>query len=532
MNLVDVLLNSVRRYPEKLALVCGDTRLSYRTFNERCNRLANCFNELGIVKKDHVAILSKNCHRHLELLFAAAKTGVVYIPLNYRLSPRELIYIINDCETRLLFFAKEYLPTIKTIQKEIRRVGTYVCTDDKVDEMLSYEELLACADPSEPDTSFVDEDDLVTIFYTSGTTGYPKGATISHRNRIVDLNHQVTDTEYIEPEDIYLNIGPLYHVGGFASSSAYLYKGCTVVMLKDFDPQRIFELIEQERIRTFWAAPTMIQMLLNYPERKKYDISSIKTITYAGSSMPIELLRKGMEFFGDNVFIQFLGTTETGPQITHLSRKDHVLKGTEKQLKRLRSVGVESQMVHVRIVDHQDRDVPVEQVGEIIVKSDAVTKGYWKKPEETREAIREGWYHTGDLGYMDDDRYIYIVDRKKDMIISGGENIYSAEVENVLYMHPAISEATVIGVPHEKWVETVKAVVVLKPGAQATEEEIIEFCKKSLASYKKPTSVEFVTELPKTPSGKVLKWKLRETYGGNKSPSPPPAGKGEFKKGK
>jgi long-chain acyl-CoA synthetase len=512
MNLVDVLLNGVRRYPEKLALVCGDLRLTYRTFNERCNRLANYFHTTRISKGSHVALLSKNCHCHQEMFFAAAKTGAVFIPLNYRLSPRELTYIINDSESKALFFAKEYLPVVQTIRKELRGVNTYVCSDGKVDGMPYYEDLLNRADPSEPEIPSINEDEIVAILYTSGTTGYPKGAMISHRNRIVDMINQVTDLEYIEPEDTHLAVGPLYHIGAISQVHGHLYRGATVVILSEFNPQKIFELIERESIRSFWATPTMIQMLINDPEGKKEGPRSIKTITYAGSPMPVELLKRAGEFFGSNLWIQLFGMTETGPQISHLPRKDHILHGSENEMKRLRSVGVECQNVHVRIVDQEDRDVPPGQVGEVIVKSEGVTRGYWKKPEETEQAIRDGWFHTGDMGYMDEDRYLYLVDRKKDMIITGGENVYSTEVENVLYMHPGISEAAVIGVPHEKWVETVKAVVVLKPEAQATEEEIIQFCKENLASYKKPTSVEFVRELPKTPSGKVLKKELRERY--------------------
>jgi len=513
MNLADVILNNVRRYPEKLAFICEDIRITYRAFNERCNRLANSLRALGMRRGDHFAFLSKNCHRHFEMFFTAAKGGFVFIPLNFRLSPRELIYIMNDSESKILFFSKEYLSVVQSIKEELKGVKTYVCTEDKVSGMASYEELLDQAAPSEPDTSSIHEDDLVSVCYTSGTTGYPKGVMISHRNRIVDMTYLSFDLEYVEPEDTHLNIGPLFHVGVFAQSHAHFFKGCTVVILKEFDPKKIFELIEKERVKSFWATPTMIQMLLDYPEGERYDRNSIKTIGYAGSPMPMEILKRGMKFFGPNVFIQFFGATETGPLVTHLCRRDHVLQGIEKQLKRLRSVGVESQHVHVRIVDDDDRDLPFGQIGEIIVKSDAVTEGYWKNPEETRKAFKDGWYHTGDLGYMDEDRYIYIVDRKKDMIITGGENVYSSEVENVLYMHPAISEAAVIGVPHERWGETIKAVVVLKPGAKATEEEVIEFCKKNLASYKKPTSVEFVVEMPKTSMGKILKRELRELYG-------------------
>jgi long-chain acyl-CoA synthetase len=331
---------------------------------------------------------------------------------------------------------------VETIRK-ICRSDQYVCTDDRMDGMASYEELLTCSNPSEPDTAFIDEDDLVAIFYTSGTTGYPKGTMISHRNRMVDMIHQVLDYEYIEPEDIHLNIGPLYHIGALCQSHGHLYRGCTVVVLNEFDPKRVFELIETEKVKSFWGAPTMLQMLIDYPEAGNYKLDSIKTIAYAGSSMPFELLKRAIEFFGENKLIQPYGMTETGPQITHLAKRDHVLQGSEKQMKRLRSAGRESQNVHVRVVDQktgfafgQIRDYRKERPSWV-----------WKKPEETKKHSPVAVSH-GDMGYMDEDRYLYLVDRKKDMIITGGENVYSTEVENVLYMHPGFKPRS--SVPHEK----------------------------------------------------------------------------------
>jgi acyl-CoA synthetase (AMP-forming)/AMP-acid ligase II len=373
--------------------------------------------------------------------------------------------------------------------------------------MRSYEQLIADYPPDEP-AADVEPDDPCILFYTSGTTGWPKGAIHTHRGLVAEAS---IAHRGLNPDDIVLCVMPLFHVGGSAAHLIPAFSaGATMVVHRKFDETEVLEAIEKERVSYVFLVPTMILRLLEHPAFDDYDLSSLRAVGYTGAPMPVDALRRGIARFGE-VFFQELGQTET-LGMTVLRREEHKLDGSPKTLRRLESVGRPLREGELRIVDDRGKDVPVGEPGEIVARTERMMQGYWRMPEETAVALRGGWLHTGDVGKMDEDGYIYLVDRKKDMIISGGENIYSREVEEVLYMHPAIFEAAVVGVPDDKWGESVKAVVVLREGMHASEEEIIEFCREHLASYKKPRSVEFCAELPKTASGKIRKDVIREPY--------------------
>jgi acyl-CoA synthetase (AMP-forming)/AMP-acid ligase II len=355
----------------------------------------------------------------------------------------------------------------------------------------------------------IESDDVVYLMYTSGTTGLPKGVMLSHKGQIENAKALLMEQALVR-DDTHLAIMPLYHVGGRALPLSHTLRSCTVFIRDKFDPKQFLEDVEHYRITTTQLVPTMISFILEVPEVKKYDMGSLRTVWYASSPMPLALLKKTLEVFGDTL-IQGYGLTEAGPLVTALHKEDHQI-GDEASEGRLQSAGFPAIGVTVRIVDNNMNDVPVGELGEIAVKSDFIMKGYWKMDEETNKTLKNGWLLTGDIGKLDERGYIYVVDRKKDVIISGGENIYPREVEEILYQHPAVLEAAVIGVPDEVWGENVMAVIVLKEGARTTEDEIIQFCKERLASYKKPKIVKFIDNLPKNPSGKILKYELRKRY--------------------
>jgi len=498
--------DNARKYPDKTAFIFENRSYTFKQVNQRINRLINALADLGVGKGDRVGILAYNCPRYFEV-FGLAKAGRVCVPLNYRSVGRELAYLINNSEINTLILESEFVDVVNCIRHELDGVKNLICLDATVENMMSYEQLISRFPPNEP-MDEVEADDPCVLFYTSGTTGRPKGAIHTHKSLIAETRVPYRD---LSSNDIALCVMPFFHVGGSAAHMfpAFSY-GATMVIHKKFDETLVLEAIEKERVTYVFLVPAMIIRLLEHPSLSQYDLSSLRTIAYTGAPMPIEALRKGIEHFGE-VFCQELGQTET-LNMSVLKREEHKLEGSAKEIKRLESAGKPLREGEIRIVDDQGRDVPVGEPGEIIARSDRTMKGYWKLPGETAETMKDGWLHTGDVGKMDEDGYIYLVDRKKDMIISGGENIYSREVEEVLYMHPAVLEAAVVGVPDEKWGESVKAVVVLKQGAAASEEEIIDFCKEYLASYKKPRSVEFWDNLPKTASGKIKKNEIRERY--------------------
>jgi len=505
-TLKELLNRNAQTYSDKTAFIFEDKRYTFKQVNQRVNSLINALASMGVRKGDRVAILAYNCPQYYEV-FNIAKAGRICVPLNYRSVGRELVYLINNSEANTLILEKEFVNTILPIRHELVGVKNFICLDAAVENMASYEQLISSFPPDEP-VDEVETDDPCTLFYTSGTTGRPKGAIHTHRSMIAEIRVPHRD---LSSNDIALCVMPFFHVGG---SAAYLFPafayGATIVIHKKFDDTLVLETIAREKVTYTCLVPAMIIRLLEHPDLDKYDLSSLRTIAYTGAPIPFEALRRGVEHFG-KIFFQLLGQTET-LNLTVLKKEDHNIEGTAKEIKRLESVGKPPAEGEVRIVGEQGHDVPVGEVGEIIARSDRMMKGYWKLPKETAEIMKGGWLHTGDMGIMDEDGYIYIVDRKKDMIISGGENIYSREVEEVLYTHPAVQEAAVVGVPDEKWGESVKAVIVLRKGMTATEDEMIDFCKERLASYKKPKSVEFWDSLPMTGSGKIMKNEIRDRY--------------------
>jgi acyl-CoA synthetase (AMP-forming)/AMP-acid ligase II len=508
----DIVYRNALLHANDEAFSCGAQRITFAQFNARVNSLIHALFSLDVRKGDGIAVLSWNCLEYVDVFGAAMKGGVIYSPFNPRLHPEELEYLINYSEANTLFVGPELVPTVDGLRSRLPKVKHYISFQGAAPDMLSYEELLATHPPDEPDVN-VSRDDPLLILYTSGTTGVPRGALYTHFRKLDNTRIKALEMG-VKPGDRAIQALPLFHIGGDSHVwPFFIVGGSTAIMpQRSFDPDAVLQTIQNNKATDIQLVPTQLNALLSHPNLKAYDLSSLKRIYYAASPMPMELLRKGLEIFGP-VFTQGYGQTESGPQITSLPRKAHlVLDRPLEEQKVLISCGQPSLGVHVRVVDEKNNDVAPGVVGEIIAQSDSIMVEYWRRPEETREALIDGWLHTGDLGYYDEKGFIYIVDRKKDMIVTGGENVYSREVEDVLYMHPAIAEVAVIGIPDPKWVERVHAVVALKPDATSTEKDLIAFCKEHLASYKAPKSVEFFESLPKNPQGKILKKEIRANY--------------------
>jgi acyl-CoA synthetase (AMP-forming)/AMP-acid ligase II len=510
MNMGIHLRRSALWFAERTAVVHEGKRFTYKEVNERTNRLANSLSSLGVKKGDRVALLSPNRHQIIEASYACFKRGFIKVPLNYRLSTSELVYMLNNSESSVLILGEEFIGNIEAARREIPGVKHFISMAKTPPSMLDYESLVGEGSPAEPDVNIA-PDDIASLNYTSGTSGTLKAAMLSHRNRICQAKKVLlapgTD---IDANSVMCHVGPMTHASSMMILPIFWRGGCNL-LLRSFDVETVLDIIEREKVTHLMLVPTMINMMLAHPGLTKRDLSSLTTVIYTASPMPVERTKEALHIFGP-VLMQFYALTETSATLTCLSKSDHQLDGDPKKLKRLASAGIAQIESEVRIVDEEEVDVKTGEVGEIIERGDDTMLGYWKDPELTARTLRNGWVHTKDMARIDEDGYIYIVDRKFDMIISGGFNIYPAEVENALYEHPSVFEAAVIGVPDDVWGESVKAVVVLKEGMKATAEELIEHCKKRLASYKKPKSVDFIKELPKNPYGKVLRRVLREKY--------------------
>jgi len=506
----DVILRNALFDGNREAFIYGNQKITFSQYNDRVNSLIHALHDMGVKKGAVVGVLSWNCLEYADVFGATGKGGFILAPFNARLGAKELEYLINDSGADVLFVGPELAEVVTALKPRIPKVRHFISFEGSLPGMESCADLRASYPTTEPDVEVADDDPLL-LMYTSGTTGVPKGALYIHAQWREDILSHLIEMP-IQPEEKGLLIMPYFHVGGAIWHSVFLYRGTANVILKFFDPKAALRVIQEEKVTSIQVVPTHIVALLDFPELKEYDTSSLKRVKYVGSPMPVELLKRAIGVWGP-IFFQGYGQTESGPDITFLKEKDHdVLDKPVAEQKRLLSCGRPVIDVHVRIVDDDGKDVPVGGIGEIIVKSRHIMKEYWNKPKETMATVVDGWLHTRDMGYYDEEGYIYLVDRKDDMIISGGENIYPREVEEVLYQHPAVLECAVFGIPDPKWVEAVHATVSLKKGVMATPEELIEFCKKNVARYKAPKSIEIVPEIPKSATGKILKKEMKKKW--------------------
>ncbi len=505
-----------QQYPSKTAVVCRHERFTYAQFAHWVSRLAGALREAGIEPGDRVAFLSTNCHRLLEAYYGVLEAGAVLLPLNIRLGPLELVYILNDAGAKVLFLEKQFLSAADSFRKSVPGVQSFFALDFQPEHAWllhkNYEDLLAAATPHRADIMSFDENSLAELFYTSGTSANPKGVMLTHRNVYLHAVNVClafnTGVETVELHTI-----PLFHANGWGVAHFLTFQGGTHVMIQRFDPPEVFRLIQQERVHSCSLVPTMATALVNCPERQKYDLRSLRRITIGGAASSPTLMREVEEKLGCTCFAGY-GLTETAPALSLSHMKPGLNWQGEQRYVGQAMTGYAIPGVEIRVVDSNDKDVAHDgkTIGEILARSDGVMEGYWQQPEATAEAMRGGWFHTGDMASWNADGYILIVDRKKDIIVSGGENISSLELEKTLLAHPGVYEAAVIPVPDLKWGEVPKALVMLKPGAKVTEAELLDFCRGRLAHYKCPRSIEFLDVLPKTGTGKILKKDLRKKY--------------------
>ncbi len=502
-------------FGRKVGVIDGQKRLTYAEFGDRSRRLAAALTEMGIQPGQVVSFITHNTHHLLEAYYGVLQAQAVLNPINIRLHPKEIAYIINHAESRALFFHSDFTPMVQAMREGLESVQEFVVLDPQDALPFSahdYEALLREAAPAMVDPE-VDENTAAELFYTSGTTGRPKGVVLTHRSLYLHAL-DVIIAKRVTDETVLLHVVPMFHVNGWGSPHTVTAMGGTHVMLRKIDPIQIFRLIETERVTAILGVPTIYNALVNHPEVSHYDLSSLRLAVTGGSPPSPVLIKAIEEKLGCEAFVGY-GLTETSPVLTLARPKRHLNhESPAQQLERRSKTGYAILGVEVKVVDDRDRALPADgkSVGEIIARSNVVMDGYFRDPTATAAAIRDGWFHTGDMATIDSEGYVNIVDRKRDIIISGGENISSVEVENALVVHPGVYECAVLGVPDEQWGEVPKALVVLKPGANITEGELIQFCRERLAQFKIPKSVEFVDALPKGGTGKILKAELREKY--------------------
>jgi acyl-CoA synthetase (AMP-forming)/AMP-acid ligase II len=522
MNTSEFLAISSAVCPERKAVIFEDKHYSFSQLNERVTRLANALIESGVKKGDRVAMLQVNCNQCIETYFAVAKLGAVYLPLNFRARQEELEYMLNFAEANTLFMGSCYLDMIGSLRNRLTSVKNYISIELPHPGMLEYNRMIASA-PADDVCTDISEEDTTILMYTAGTTGKPKGVMLAHRSFSVYVLDNVSPPDPEVEEKNILTV-PLYHIAGIQAMMAAVYGARTLVMQRQFEAKAWMELVEKEKVNRAMMVPTMLKQLMDSPDFGKYDLSSLKVITYGASPMPLAVIEKALRVFPKASFINAFGQTETASTITMLSPADHVVDGTgidrEKKLKRLTSIGKPLPDVEMKVVDESGKELRPGEIGEILARGPRVMTGYYKDEEKTAAALdRDGWVHTRDMGYRDEDSYFYLAGRATDLIKRGGEYISPEELENVVYSHPKIEDVAVIGVYDEEWGELPTAICVLKKGETCSDQEIMEYCRTRLASFKRPRTVIFIDELPRNPMGKVIKRVLRDQYGKKGEPA-------------
>ncbi len=509
--------------PDRTAIMFEGEQFSFAKLKERVNRLADALNRLGLGKGDQAAVFEVNCNEMVEACFATLRVGAIFAPLNFRARGEEFNYLIKKVEPKVLFVGSRYVEQVNSVRSQLPSVKHFVVIDGKGEGMLSYDELLASGSPEDKTFADIKEEDIAILLFTAGTTGFPKGVPQSHNAYSTYVLTNVAPPDPGSPSETNVLCMPLYHVAGIQALMAGVYGGRTVALMRQFEEKEWFETVQKSKATRVMVVPTMLKRIVEFPDFDKYNLSSVKVITYGAAATPYEVLKKAIERFPGRALINAFGGTETASTITALRAEDQIITGKEpeaekeKKLRRLASsVGLPMPDVEIEIRDEQGHALPAGEVGEVVARSPRIMKGYWKDEEKTKGAFTpDGWYRTGDKGFRDGEGYLYLAGRGDDVIVRGGENIGPDEVESVLYSHPKVDEAAVIGVKDIEWGQEVRAIVRLKSGQSATEQEIIDFCRPLLAGFKRPSSVVFVKEeLPKTSTGKILRRELRQKYGG------------------